>query len=343
MFAATILQPDLLAELAGFSTKELRIFSVWMCLEFYQRTAVLLKKAKAEKGNVSQYRANVIEYPEMVYCLITYHSVQDRLMSQFMMAVDQNISEEMELLIEKMMFGEASETEDRLLIVARLEWQREYVSSAFKSFRSEGWDHLQSYMRHWLRSLGGGHNRYSEMILKNFHLNTLGRINLKDEIEDDGQVPPDFDQNCDNIMLEAHTTLQSLTGKKTDCGEEILRELSSCAKKEIPQSQLRDCRVCDWRNMVWVSSVLFQMEEWVTMTKAEKNSHIPEEYAVIPRNDIPDHGFGSTKSRLDYHNESMTKFHDKGKPGAPFLKPSEVLTSFRAFFQVFFRTCTECA
>ena len=319
MFAVTILQPDLLAELAGFGTKELRIFSVWMCLEVYQRTAILLKKVKAEKGNVSQYRADAIQYLEMVYCLITYHSVQDRLTSQFMMVAVQTFSEAIESLLIKAMLGaafetEAFETEDKLRTVRILERQREYGLRFFKSIRNEGWDHLQAYTRHWLRSLGGGHNRYSQVILKNFQLNTLCRITHEDEIKDDGQVPRDFDQHCDNIMLEAHTTLQSLTGKKSDRWEEILRELSSCAKKEISQSQLPDCRVCDWRTMVWVSNVLNQMEEQLMMTKAGKSSHIPEEYASIPPDNIPDHGFGSTKSKLDYHNEPMTKLHDTGKP-----------------------------
>ena len=312
VFAATTLQPGLLAELAGFSPNEIQSFLVYVCLEFYAITAKLLRKVKAENGSVSRYRAAVIGYLDTVYCLITYHGVHERLKSQFTTEADQVIIQGVKSLLVVQKLGEPLESEHSEGIFKRLAWQQLVGLRFLESFRDEGWDHLQAYVRHWLGNLGGC-NRYSEVILKNLYMNTLCRITFEDKIEDHGQVPPDSDQHCDKIMLEACTTLQSLTKKEPDFGERFFRDLSSIAKKEIPRSKMPHCHMCDCRTINWISMVLDHTEELVMKTKAKKGSHGPNEYAMISPDLDVERLFG-LKSMLRYDNRPMTEFHDSGKP-----------------------------
>ena len=312
VFAVTIFQPDLLAELAGFSTKEIRIFSVRMCLKFYDITAKLLRKAKAEKGSVSRYRAAVIGYLDTVYCLITYHGVQDRLKSQFTTGADQVIFQLVKSLSVPQKFGEPWESEDTKPIHKRLALQQQNCLRFLESIRDEGWDHLQAYMRHQLRSLGD-FSRYSEVALKYLLMNTLCRITLEDKIENHGQVPPDLDQLCDEIMLEARLYIQSLTKRGPDFWERFFRDLSSVAKRQIPQCKIPDCHRCDWRTVDWISMGLDHTEELVMKMKAKKGSHGPEEFAMISPDLYVERLFVS-KSNIHYDNRPMTEFHDPGKP-----------------------------
>ena len=329
LFAVTILQPDFLAELAGFSRQEIRQFTILVCGEFYFVTARLLAKARTEKmGSVNEDRATLIQHLEILYHLISNHRVQDRLTDQFAMVLTQTV---------KAIFLKQDPKSPNNSTIVRL---LQAVCSRFlKSIRGEGWSHLQAFVRHRLRKLGGGCNNYSQVILRYLHLDTLCRINHKDETEDEGQIPryfgPSFGQKFDRIILDnAYAMFHALhlpadpasvpsyalfeylrrPGNKGPLHHAwIFKELSSLMKSRGPESHPE--MSCHHESSLFgvtaAATMLDLFEMRITEMDARKGLNWPKDYRMIPPDNDQDDTLDPTHSG---RNPVMTRLEYMGKP-----------------------------
>ena len=310
VFAVTVLQPDFLAELAGFSRQDTRLFTMRTCVDFFRMTAKLLAKARTERiGSVDEEKATLIEHLELIYCLIAYHNVQVRLIKLLSMAETQSLSEVTDLVKErtarhdpKPNSKEAADLSFKVLTSMQLIW-----AMFIKWIGGDGWDHMQALTRHWLRKLrklGGKHRRYSQVMVTNFHLNTLCRINHKDEIEDEGQLPQDFEQHfCKNIVVEAYTTFQDLHPLRNEAlhsHAEIFVDLfPSIFEKSMDNTSIYCHHQGGCLIMRFASLILDALEEEVTRLEAEKSLDKPKDFMVIPPDDTPDRTLAWSQSNLD--------------------------------------------
>ena len=238
-----------------------------ICDLFYRTTAKLLAKARTGKlDTVKGDRDDLSERLEMIYCLITYHNVRGRLQDLFMVETTQALSPQ---------------------IAPNLRYKQLIFLEFLELIRREGWDHLQAFTRHWLGELGGGHTRYSQVTVSNIHLNTLCRINHKDEIEDEGQLP--HQQYLNNVLVEAYTAFRSLHpgDEVPDYHSKIFIDFSSVVKRSMDLSILRDHQ-CGWWSMKWASVIIHFLEEEVTKLEAAKGSNELENCSWLSSNDFPD-------------------------------------------------------
>ena len=320
VFAATILRPDFLAELAGFSAHEILFFSAWICIVFYRETARLLRKAKtARMGGVQEDWAILSDHLETIYCLITYHNVQASFTSQFLMATDRAITRKIKWLkgtskgyrsdaggdsavVSKV--NGAKWKKDLELLDESVQMQQLNLRDFLHTILGEGWTHLQAFMQHRLVKLKGEHSRYSEVVMKNIFWKTLCRINHKDEIEekppcrvnhkdeveDEGKFPPNtYDYFDGNVLAPALATFQSLhpRGHKTCETSAFFRTLSSSFRKWMDCTSIPCYLQCGWWCNGWASELLDRTEEKVTQLEAKKGSSVPKDYRVLLPDNMP--------------------------------------------------------
>ena len=343
-FAVTMLQPDLLAELAGFSRREVRHFTTCMCIKFYSRTARLLAKARTGRmGSVMEEdEAALREHLETIYCLITHHDVQDRLSDFFATEVDQKLERQARLAQElgakhdleakhsatfnaKKMAEDAEDNMESFMKAIKM--QQLMCSGFLDSIRGEGWGHLQAFARHRLRKLRGGHSRYSEVIVRNFQLHTLCRINPRDEIEDEGQ--PNLNQQFEhNVVAEVCRTFRSLDRPGDKAPYHHVPPAVSCVlthtKSQMGLMSVPCHHQSSRRIVTLVSDMLDAFENEVTAMEATRGSN---RLWSIPPDNVEDGPLDPKNFKL---KQTMYVLDEFGKPGAPFLKPSKVLTLFRA-------------
>ena len=333
MFAATILRPDFLAELAGFSKHELLFFSNFICQLYYWKTARLLKKAKTASMDDVKDWATLNDHLETIYCLTTYHNDQASFTSRFSMGVGRSITQQIQWLKEiwkdyKSDAGGISAALSKVNVEnlksdleglnVIVETQQLIFSNFLKSVGGEGWAHLHAFIRHWLVKLGGGHKRYSEVMVKHFFLNTLCRIDRKDEIEDDGKLPPNFyDYFHKNVLTPAFATFQSLHPQGHEAPEtsamDIFSELSSIVKNSMDGTSILCYHQCAWWSLEWAGRMLNDLEQEVTHLEARKGSRGPKDCRVLLPDNMPNQ-LSLTKSQLNEFERAMTDLRELGKP-----------------------------
>ena len=334
IFAATILRPDFLAELAGFSTLELLFFSRLACQALYWETAQLLRKAKtASMDSVKEDWAALNDDLETIYCLITYHNVQASFTSQFSMAVDRSITLQFQFL-NGFWRGYKSDAGEIPTVVSKanaeklkrdlehlnknIKIQQLNLSDFLKSVGGEGWTHLQAFIRHWLVKLGGGHKRYSEVMMKHFLWNTLCRIDHKDEVEDEGKLPPSFyDYFHKNVLAPAFAKLLSLHPRGYEAPKtsvmDVSCDLSSLFKDSMDRSSILCYHECSWWSLECAGSFLDDLEEEVTQLEARKGSNKPKDCRVLFPDYMPNKP-SLTKPQLNEFERAMTDLREFGKP-----------------------------
>ena len=330
MFAAAILQPDFFAELADFRGPELQFFLLYISKDFYETTARLLKNVRTQgKGSGKEDQATLIEHLETIYSLIKYHNVQGELAFRWATMMTASLCARIRVMSKTIItlhakgFREIDKQQGKERIFASLKPPSKFHSMFVHSMCGEGGNHVQAFTRHWLRKLKAGHRLYSQVIVRNFHLNALRRIDHKDEIEDEGQLPSYLPQHyLDNVLVEAFTTFHSLHqqgNKAPGIQVDIKESLSPVVRRLMDDNMSILCRAeCGWWETRFVSTGLDELEEEVTRIEAKRDSKKPKDFSLIPLDDLPK----SKLSSLGYW------LNVTSKPRAPFLQPSKALTSF---------------
>ena len=338
LFAVTVLRPDFIAERAGLSKLEVQCFSGWYCDWFYCITAELLKKAKtARMGNVRKGWVSLNDNLEIIYCLITYHEVPGPFISQYLEAANQafvSIIPHTSLLKEAYRVHtrewdagtpDAVPTanaqklrKDAYNVLAQFDCLLLNWSEFVKSISREGLDHLQAFVRHRLISLGG-HNSYGQVIVNNFHLNTLCRLEHSDEVEDHGHLPPTIYLDIVESFLErTPTTFQSPQSQGNEAPHpaipKFILELKSVFKKLIDEKGIPCDNQYTRSSIVWLSMTLDCLEDEVTQLEAKKPSDKPKTCDMIPSYAIPDDMPGWTKIDFDPLHEETRALEQLCKP-----------------------------
>jgi len=205
VYAVSVFQPEFLMAETGLSRQEIQDFSIWICSEFFQKTADLLKKAK-NVDSVTDYWATLNENLTTIYLLARYINFEPGLKrlvtSSARLASHPKILASVKSLVE----GCEDVTSHPKATLATREKMARRIENAFEIFGeilfnynmvdeimtadSDELDHLQSYTQHWLEKLGEGPVPYSQMIVKIFQLNTLCRIDFRDNFKERGEYPP---------------------------------------------------------------------------------------------------------------------------------------------------------
>jgi len=202
IYAVSVFQPEFIMAETGLSRQELQDFSTWICSEFFQKTADLLKKAK-NVDSVTDYWATLNENLTTIYLLARYINFERLLAaSSARLASHPKILASVKSLVEGC---EDVKSHPKATLATREKMARR-IENAFEIFGeilfnenmvdeiitgdSDELDHLQSYTQHWLEKLGEGPVPYSQMIVKIFQLNTLCRIDFRDNFKERGEYPP---------------------------------------------------------------------------------------------------------------------------------------------------------
>ncbi|CAF9941220.1 MAG: hypothetical protein ALECFALPRED_009032 [Alectoria fallacina] len=330
VYAATILHPQLIGALAGLSFQEVQDFSIWICNEFYERTAALLKKARNEKmDSVREDWATLNENLMTLYFLTTYHSFRHRLQVRFLEAVSclietagddlrigpAGIHASVDIKCHKM--GDLT-----LSCIVRKEKLEEFhhfskiIGSQFhqlipqymSAMSEERWDHLRFYTQHWLEKLGEGPNRYTEVMTKVFRLNTLCRIDLRNGFEEGNERRPEFYQQCTQMVFnETRERLQLLLGLRP--GEfdisSSLSKLESGICTRYTEIQTR--HLCDLWSMTWPWVLIDEFEKYPPLKSVSKSPSTLKDFKVKVCDPILDDALGSTKCDCDrYYGKSSS-------------------------------------
>ena len=174
IFAFTILSPDYLAAIAGLSPQEIHGCSVGICVEFYRRTANLLKKAKGANSNQEDCFALSENLQTLLYL------ASDRVVSvctgrQLEMAVTRSnghqpyrpsSQEPVHFLKgpERDYEEEPTVQEERTNIDGCTAGEGAFLNELESEMNKEGWAHLRQYAQHWLIHMGKEPGHYTAMV-----------------------------------------------------------------------------------------------------------------------------------------------------------------------------------
>ena len=267
IYAVSVFQPKFIMAETGLSRQELQDFSTWICSEFFQKTADLLKKAK-NVDSVTDYWATLNENLTTIYLLARYINFEPGL--ERLVASSARLASHPKILasVKSLVEGCEDVTSHPKATLATREKMARRIENAFGIFGeilfnenmvdeiitgdSDELDHLQSYTQHWLEKLGEGPVPYSQMIVKIFQLNTLCRIDFRDDFEERGEYPPEFyQQRVQRIVSEASTKLESLTPKTRDRLESIPKLFRQIFAATEPHYAQFECHSFPYR---WTSA-----------------------------------------------------------------------------------------
>ena len=177
-YAATILQPDFLTVGAGLSRQECREFSIWICSEFFKRTAQLLTKAKKEwKVKKEDRESNMDlwsilkEHLMTIWILTEYEKLRLRVLKDYVIKRHDN--------------GRTKSTKrgDRMEDINNVSAGHFDLSTSKENdvINPESWDHLGRYTTHWLCKLGEVPGCYVEM-MRRTRSSSLGKTRPAERI-----------------------------------------------------------------------------------------------------------------------------------------------------------------
>lgn len=191
VFAATILQQMFVAQRAGLSSQEIQEFSVWICGEFFKRTADLLKKARNPKmNNMKEIWDTLKENLSIIYVLTAYRSALSRLPGRSRMVFTSGLTGKVSKLLRSdkgirvlrlNVLDDCGETnlsrkevrwggkKDARIDTRIFGFELDSLFGNLGVTKREGWDHLQEYTQHWLDKLGKDSNRYGQVAVQSLN------------------------------------------------------------------------------------------------------------------------------------------------------------------------------
>ena len=246
IFLGTIFHPETIANLTGLKFADIEDFTVWICHEFHNRTAMLLKKMRTAKmDSVEEDWVTLNENLTAIYLLTMYRSIQWKLQLRletrtrhecFFEVIQYTqkkylgrIGDAIQYLtsfqaVEDLMLREGdliSEVaighptpRDAIVGITGIEDrtilrgnQIPFMDQHQVAMNEEAWDHLRDYTQHWLQRMGEGPGCFGRVMINTFNLNTLCRLKGWRR----SLAPPDFHRpSIHNVVEEAFTFYQTL-------------------------------------------------------------------------------------------------------------------------------------
>ena len=240
IFLGTIFHPETIADLTGLKFEDIEDFTIWICHEFHNRTAMLLKKMRSAKmDSVEEDWVTLNENLTAIYLLTMYRSIQGKLQLRVKRktrheclfeviqytqkkylgrigdaiqdltsfeAVEDLISREGDLISE-VAIEHPNVIEVAIYIADCLHDRVQCMNQRQAAMKEEAWDHLRDYTQHWLQRMGEGPGCFGRVMINNFNLNTLCRLKGWRR----SLASPDFHRpSIHNVVEEAFTFYQTL-------------------------------------------------------------------------------------------------------------------------------------
>ncbi len=212
IFVGTIVLSETIEKAAGLKLGDIQDFTVWICHEFYNETAKLVKKMRnAKMDSVEKDWATLNENLTAIYLLTMYCSVRRKLQRRLgRSATDQRIVTVIQQIQKRAqgLTGDAIEdfttSEDATKLMGYLRDRISFIDQHNAAMKEEAWDHLRDYTQHWLEKMGEGPGCFGRVMVNTFNLNTLCRL-------EESLVPPDtYRPSIQSVVEKAYTLYQTL-------------------------------------------------------------------------------------------------------------------------------------
>lgn len=287
MFLATVLLSKQIEKMADVESHEMLDYTAYICYEFYNSTASLLKKAKnGRMDSVKEEWAALNESLTAIYLLTMYPRVRERLERRMKSVVPWPFPGEKNDEGNK---TRISPTDPVFSFRHRFDWSS-MIGRHFSAMREDAWDHLRDYTQHWLEKLGEGPGCFGQVMVNTFNMNKLCRLQC--ELEDDLIEPlaPDFhQQSLDTLVGDALTTLQTLNPGPR---EQQARMCVSADRRDDLGRLTIQANSTDIPAVHWLTALVLSFDDAIAKSRAEMGPCEGKSLKIKAPEDFPEDTLG---------------------------------------------------
>ena len=305
MFVGIVVLSETIEQFAGLNFEDIQKFTVWICHEFFNETAMLLKKMRnAKMDSVEEDWAALNENLTAIYLLTMYCSVRKKLQYRFLRSVtNQRLDAMMQDTQERLTVptGGAIEdlisSEDGIYFMGGNRDRMRFLKLHKAVIKEEAWNNLRDYTQHWLDKLGEGPGCFGRVMVSTFYLNTLCRL----ESGPGSLAPPAVNsQSIQSVFEQAFTLYHTLEPEPKERQQARMRHLANF----IPSA---------FRNADDISlpAELDFIEELIASAGAEKGPSEGKDRKIKAPEDFPEDSLGFLEPLVA---------SDEGRHQRPFFK-----------------------